>query len=379
MMSVGRVPISSPGRAVKRHEAVIVAAMRAVLDSGRYVGGDEVAAFEEEFAGYLGAKYAVGVGSGTDALQVALRACGVGRGDRVATVSHTAVATVAAIELVGAVPVLVDVCANTFTMDPAELEGALEAGIRGGGQERIRAIVPVHLYGHPADMHAILRLAAKYGAVVVEDCAQAHGASINGRRCGTFGRMAAFSFYPTKNLGALGDGGAVVTNDRELAVRARSLREYGWATRYVSEIPGLSTRLDAIQAAVLRVKLKYLDTDNARRQGIARQYTSALRGTMIVPPEVGPGVTHAYHQYVVKAARRDALREFLAREGVSTSILYPQPLHCQPAYSGRIPMHGSLLRSERVCGEILSIPVFPELCDGEVEQVANALMQCLIA
>jgi dTDP-4-amino-4,6-dideoxygalactose transaminase len=376
-MNARSIPISDPGRAVKKHAVEIMDAITAVVDSGRYVGGNEVSGFEREFAHYLHAGFAVGVGSGTDALQLALRTCGVGPGDRVATVSHTAAATVAAIELTGAIPVLVEVGPDGFTMDPHELEGALEAALRQGRPEHIRAIIPVHLYGHPSDMSEIMRLAAKYNAFVVEDCAQAHGASINGRKCGTWGDLAAFSFYPTKNLGAVGDGGAVVTNDPELAERARRLHEYGWRTRYICEAPGMNTRLDAIQAAILRIRLKYLDQDNTRRQAIAMQYMDALCDTPYVLPTVATGVIHVYHQYVLRTSRRDEIRVGLAQRGVDTAVLYPQPIHLQPAYRERVPCHGPLTRSTQLSSEILSIPVFPELSDLEVSQVIQALLSCL--
>src|SRR5438132_7055559 len=233
-----------------------------------YILGDEVARFEEEFAHYLGVQYAVGVGSGTDALHIALRACGVGPGDTVLTVSHTAVATVAAVELTGATAVLTDIDPATATMDVNSLAEAIQKQHSG----RLKAIIPVHLYGHPADMPAIMTIAERHGLKVIEDCAQSHGAALEGRKTGTWGHVAAFSFYPTKNLGALGDGGAAVTNDRTVAEQLRLLREYGWRERYVSDFAGLNTRLDELQAAVLRVKLRYLDKENARRRELARIY-----------------------------------------------------------------------------------------------------------
>jgi dTDP-4-amino-4,6-dideoxygalactose transaminase len=222
-------------------------------------------------------------------------------------------------------------------------------------------------------MPRVIRLAEKRHAVVVEDCAQAHGAAVNGRKCGAWGAMAAFSFYPTKNLGALGDGGAVVTADERLAARARLLREYGWRNRYISEIPGMNTRLDPLQAAILSVRLTHLESDNERRRDIARRYTRALQGAPVVAPAAAPGITHAYHQYVIRTSRRDEMRNHLAQRGIETAVLYPQPIHLQPAYRGRLQQAGSLQNSERVCGEILSLPVFPELSDAEVERVEEAL------
>lgn len=363
------VPVNDPRRAVKRHEAGIAAAIQSVLDSGRYIGGPAVAAFENEFAAFLGVSTALGVGSGTDALQLALRACGVQPGDRVATVSHTAVATVAAIELVGAVPVLVDIKLEDYTIAPDGLEQAF----RTAQEHPIKAVIPVHLYGHPADMPRVVKLAAEYHAVVIEDCAQAHGAAVAGRKCGAWGKMAAFSFYPTKNLGALGDAGAVVTADKPLASRARLLHEYGWRTRYISELPGMNTRLDPLQAAILSVGLKHLESDNEQRREIARRYTRALQGAPVAVPTAAPSVTHVYHQYVVRTAKRDDLKDHLAKQGIETAVLYPHPVHLQPAYKGRLQQVGSLQNAEQVCKEILCLPIFPELSEAEVERVESAL------
>lgn len=362
------IPVSDPKRAFLCHAEEISAAITRVVESGWYVGGTEVVSFEKEFAAYLGATYAVGVGSGTDAIAVALRACGVGSGDMVATVSLTAVGTVAAIELVGATPILVDIDPQRFTMDPKPLERLIKSS-------PIRAIIPVHLYGQPADMQRIMDLAAKHKVYVIEDCAQAHGAEIDGSKCGTWGDIAAFSFYPTKNLGALGDGGAVVTNDPKLAERAALLREYGWRNRYISEIPGLNSRLDAIQASILRVKLKYLDRDNERRHAIACLYEKALEKKDVNSPICIIGTTHVFHQYVVRTPCRDIVREHLRQQGVNTAIHYPQPIHLQPAYLQRLPIYeDGLYHTEQACGEILSLPCFPELSDSEINRVVDSLL-----
>jgi dTDP-4-amino-4,6-dideoxygalactose transaminase len=264
---------SNPKANFLAHEAEIRSAIARALESGWYILGGEVAAFEKEFAAFLGARHVVGVGNGTDALALVLRACGIGPGDAVITVSHTAVATVAAIELTGASPVLVDVEPETFTMDVNCLEEAIRESV--SKKLRLKAIVPVHLYGHPADMAAIMEIARRHGLRVIEDCAQAHGAVISGKMTGTFGDAAAFSFYPTKNLGALGDGGAVATDDPALAEKISQLREYGWKNR-ISQYAGLNSRLDEIQAAILRVKLKYLSAENARRREIAKLYDILL-------------------------------------------------------------------------------------------------------
>ncbi|MGH9752556.1 MAG: DegT/DnrJ/EryC1/StrS family aminotransferase, partial [Blastocatellia bacterium] len=272
-------------------------AIQQTLDSGWYILGGQVSEFEREFAGYLGAKHCVGVANGTDALHLALRSIGAGAGDAVITVAHTAVATVAAIEMAGALPLLVDIDPATFTIDPEAVEDAIKTH---RDQLHIKAILPVHLYGHPADMRAICDIARRYDLKVVEDCAQAHGATIHrmgGSKVGVFGDAAAFSFYPTKNLGALGDGGAIVTNDAEVAERVRLLREYGWRERYVSDVAGFNSRLDELQAAILRVKLKYLDEENARRREIARIYDDRLALDSLGLPERLDGVESVYHQY----------------------------------------------------------------------------------
>jgi len=245
------IPVANPGARYRNHKAVIDKAIHKVLDSGSYILGKETEAFEQEFASYIGVKYAISVGSGTEALHLALAACGIGRGDEVITVSHTAVATVAAVELVGATPVLVDIEQDCYTMDPRRIPDAVT--------KATKAIIPVHLYGQSADLAPILKLAKQYGLRVIEDCSQAHGATYRGKYVGSYGDMACFSFYPTKNLGALGDGGMVVSNHQDLAQRARLLREYGWAERYISQYPGWNSRLDEIQAAILRVQLHYLD------------------------------------------------------------------------------------------------------------------------
>jgi dTDP-4-amino-4,6-dideoxygalactose transaminase len=364
------LPAANPQANYLAHQEEIDRAIRQVLLSGRYVLGQEVAAFEEEFARYIAVREAIGVGSGTDALVLALRAGGVGPGDAVLTVSHTAVATVAAIELAGARPILAEVVPETFTLDPDGLEEALKTG----DGDQIKAIIVVHLYGHPADMDAIVEIAGRYGVQVIEDCAQAHGAAWQDRKAGALGsRLAAFSFYPTKNLGALGDGGAVVTNDPEIATRVRRLRQYGWRERYVSEVPGMNSRLDELQAAVLRVKLRYLDQENCRRREIAGSYDAGLADTPLRLPQVRSGATHVFHQYVVRSRERDQLRSFLEAHGVGSMIHYSVPVHLQPAYRGRVAVAGRLDRTEALCREILSLPMYPQMTDAEVERVGGAI------
>jgi dTDP-4-amino-4,6-dideoxygalactose transaminase len=363
---------SDPGASYAAYQEQIDQAVRSVVESGAYILGPEVTTFEQEFAGYLGVRQAIGVGSGTEALHLALRACGVGPGDVVATVSHTAVATVAAIELAGATPLLIDIDPRSYTMDPQRLE----ASIRRQDGTRLRVVVPVHLYGHPADLPAILDVAGRYGLTVIEDCAQAHGAAIQGRKVGNWGHAAVFSFYPTKNLGALGDGGAVVTNDRGVAERVRLMREYGWHERYLSEIPGMNSRLDEIQAAILRVKLPHLDSDNDHRRTLARSYDALLAAAPLRRPTARPGMTHVYHQYVVRSPRRDDLRNYLKERSVGTLIHYPYPIHAQPAYQGRVLIgEGGLQQSEQVCREVLSLPLYPQLPEVQVRETADLILQ----
>jgi dTDP-4-amino-4,6-dideoxygalactose transaminase len=372
-LALTAIPQSSPGRDYHLHQTEIDGAMRRALDSGWYILGPEVGAFEAEFASYLGLREGVGVASGTDAVELALRALGVGPGDAVYTVSNTAVATVVGVERTGAVPILVDVD-DTYTLDPASLAEALAADQR-PGSARPRAVVVVHLYGQPAAMSEIMRIARGAGLFVVEDCAQAHGARRDGRLAATWGDIAAFSFYPTKNLGALGDGGLVATDDPALAARARELRQYGWRDRYVSAVVGMNSRLDELQAAVLRAKLPHLDEDNARRRAIAARYGARLAGSVVTTPVVASGVEHVFHQYVVRSPRREELMAWLLERGISTAIHYPVPIHMQPAYAGRLPIVVELAVTERIAGEILSLPIFPSLSDDDVNLVIEALLE----
>lgn len=338
-----------------------------VLEKGWYILGEETKTFEEEFAKYIGVSYGVGVGNGTDAIHIALRACDVGRDDEVITVSHTAVATVAAIEMTGAKPVVVDIEADHYTLDPGKLEKAITP--------RTKAVIPVHLYGQPADLGPILDIASKHGICVIEDCAQAHGSMYGDRYAGCFGNMACFSFYPTKNLGAIGDGGMIITNDRQLALKARSLREYGWKERYVSQVSGWNTRLDEIQAAILRVKLKYLERDNEKRRNIAALYIDRLKNVGLVLPKTRDNVKHAYHLFVVRSRKRDPLLAFLKKKGIHASVHYPVPVHIQPAYLNRVIISGDLSETEKAAREILSLPIYPELKDEEVLEVVNAVKE----
>lgn len=334
-------------------------AIARVLDSGWFILGPEVEAFEKEFAAYCGCGYGVGVASGTDALSLALRACGIGSGDEVITAPNTAVATVVAIEAVGATPVFVDIDPDTYTMDPSKIDAAIT------GQSM--AIIPVHLYGGAADMNPIMRIADVAGLAVVEDCAQAHGADYEGQKVGTIGDMGCFSFYPTKNLGCYGDGGMVITDSEELAKELRLLRQYGWQEQHISLIKGSNSRLDEMQAAILRVKLRHLDKWNETRQDRARLYADVLYGTNTVVPSFCSG--HVYHLYVVRHRQRDELGRHLRGCGIQTNIHYALPVHLMPAYRGP----GYFPIAERACDEILSLPMFPELERREVVEIGSAI------
>ena len=348
------------------HKAEIDLAIGDVLERGRYILGGAVVAFEREFASFVGATHGVGVGSGTEALHVALRASGLNAGDEVVTVAHTAVATVAAIELAGCVPVLVDIDPEFYTLDPGLFERAITP--------RTKAVVVVHVYGQAADLAPILEIARTHGLRVIEDCAQAHGASYRGRRVGTWGDVACFSFYPTKNLGAIGDGGMVVTGDATVARRARLLREYGWGSeRYVSDVAGWNSRLDEIQAAILRVKLRYLDEDNRARAGLAALYDSMLDGCSLRLPRRRPDAQHVYHLYVVRSSQRDELQAHLRSAGVSALVHYPVPVHLQPAYRGRLRGGDALPVTERASREVLSLPIYPELPENDVRMVVDGI------
>jgi len=343
------------------HRREIDTAIAAVLERGFYVLGEEVRAFEADFAAYVGVQHGIGVGSGTEALHVALAALGVGAGDEVITVSHTAVATVSAIEMRGATPVLVDIDPRTYSMDPARLSARITS--------RTRAIIPVHLYGRALELDPILDIAKQHGIAVIEDCAQAHGAKRSGHRTGARGTFGCFSFYPTKNLGALGDGGMIVTNDPQLAARARQIREYGWVERYVSKTIGWNSRLDELQAAVLRVKLGVLDADNAARRDRAKRYDAGLRDCRLQLPVWTDDESHVFHLYVVRSAQRDRLQLALKEAGIGALVHYPVPVHLQPAYASRLPGSDALPETERAAREVLSLPMYPELSTDDIATV----------
>jgi dTDP-4-amino-4,6-dideoxygalactose transaminase len=360
------IPWASPLAQYRAHQAPIQSAIDRVLNSGTYILGAEVEDFESAFGEYCGAGHAVGVASGTDALILGLKALGIGPGDEVITVSHTAVATVAAILAVGAEPVLVDVDEVYLTLDPATLDRA--------ATPRSKAVIAVHLYGQAADLDPILRFARERKLALIEDCAQACGGHYRGRRLGSLGDIGCFSFYPTKNLGAIGDGGIVLTHEPEIAERVRRLRQYGWDDGRQTREPGLNSRLDPLQAAILRAKLPHLDEDNARRGAIARRYERGLHGLPIRIPKERADAQHVYHLYVVACTERDPLMAHLGKHQIGCAIHYPMPVHWQHGYAERvICSSGGLPVTECVCRQILSLPLYPELVDADVDRVIAAV------
>lgn len=338
-----------------------------VLESTQYTLGEEVAAFESEFAAYCGARYAIGVNSGTSAVHLALLAAGVGPGTEVITVSMTFVATVAAVLYTGATPVLVDVDPRTGAMDPALVERAITP--------RTRAILPVHLHGQTAEMDALRAIARVYDLVLIEDAAQAQGAEYHGTRAGSLGDMACFSFYPSKNLGACGEAGAVVTDDATFAAKIRMLRDWGQEGRYNHVLPGYNYRMEGIQGAVLRVKLRQLEAWNEARRRHAAHYDSRLAAAGIRVPEVDPGLRHVYYVYAVRLDDRDGVRERLLRAGIATGVHYPVPVHRQPAYAKLVRVVGDLTETDNFAAQTLSLPLYPELSDEQRDRVCDALLK----
>jgi dTDP-4-amino-4,6-dideoxygalactose transaminase len=344
----------------------ILDAITHVLDSGQFVLGPEVAAFEREFAAFCRTEHAIGVNSGTSALHLALLTAGIGPGDEVITVPHTFVATAAAIAYTGATPVLVDIDPVSYTMDPSLIERAITP--------RTRALLPVHLYGQPADMDPILEIAARHGLVVIEDAAQSHGAEYMGRRAGGIGHLGCFSFYPGKNLGAYGEGGAVTTNDPDYARKLRMLRDWGSERKYHHDIMGYNYRLEEIQAAILRVKLRHLESWTEARRAHARAYDRLLAGSAVSVPAELPYARHVYHIYAVRTPQRAALQRALQNAGIHTGIHYPIPVHLQPAFASLGYRPGSFPHAEQAAVEVLSLPMYAELTEEQIQRVAAAVI-----
>ncbi len=341
-----------------------------VLESSQFVLGKEVAAFEEDFAAYCGSKFALGVNSGTSALHLALLAAGIGRGDEVITTAFTFVATVAAIEYTGARPVLADIEPASFNIDPARIEAAITPATK--------AIMPVHLYGQPADMDPIMAIARRHNLVVIEDAAQAHGATYKGHRAGSIGHLGCFSFYPGKNLGAYGEGGLVTTDNPDYARTVRMLRDWGAEKKYQHVLKGYNYRLEGIQGAVLRVKLRHLEAWTEARRSHARHYNELLESSAVDTPDEMPYARHVYHVYAVRTPRRDALQQALNAQGIQTNIHYPIPVHLLPAHADLGHTRGAFPHAESAADQVLSLPMFPELTDEQIATVAQGVREAMV-
>jgi dTDP-4-amino-4,6-dideoxygalactose transaminase len=363
---LSQIPFGNLKRQYEQLREQIDAATREVYESGWFILGKQVEKFEANFAVYCGAKYAIAVGSGTEALHLALIACGVECGDEVITVANTCVPTISAISFAGAIPVFVDIDAQTFTIDPSQIEEKITS--------KTKAIIPVHLYGQCAEMNPILEIADRHGLKVIEDCAQASGSLYNGRMAGTIGDAGAFSFYPSKNLGAFGDGGLVTTDDEQIANKLVKLRNYGQEKRYYHSIKGFNSRLDELQAAILNVKLPYLEGWNQRRREIARRYNEAFVDRDIICPQEAKERFHTYHLYVVRVEPREIFQSLLHEKGISTIIHYPIPIHLQESYSEHRSQSKYLSVTERLASEIVSLPLYPELSDREVDYIIESVL-----
>jgi dTDP-4-amino-4,6-dideoxygalactose transaminase len=359
-----KVPFGNMKVHYQEYKGVIDEAVARVLASGHYILGPELEKFEAEFAQFLGAKYVVGCASGTEAIYLALAAADVGPGDEVLVVAHTAVPTISAISMTGATPVFVDIKASTYVMRETELESKITP--------RTKVIVPVHIYGHMAEMETIMKVAARHNIRVMEDCAQCTGATYRGATAGTIGDWGAFSFYPSKNLGAFGDGGAVCTNSEAEYKKLIMLRNYGQSKRYYHDIVGINSRLDEIQSAILSAQLPYVHELNERRRAIAARYTAGLKDLVVTPIEL-PGFKHVYHLYVIQTPYREELQQYLLERGIQCLIHYPIPAHLQKAYAFLGYKPGSLPTTELIVKRILSLPMFPQMTDEQVDQVIDGI------
>lgn len=357
------IPFGDLKRHYERIRPAIDQAVHRVLASGWFILGHELEAFEQSFARHIGSRFAVGVGSGTEALHLALLAAGVKPGDEVITAPNTAVPTLSAISFAGAKPKFVDIDPQTYCLDASKLEAAVT--------RQTKAIVPVHLYGHPCDMPTILKVADRFGLKVIEDCAQSHDAAIAGKKTGTFGHYGCFSFYPSKNLGAFGDAGMIVTDDPSEAEKLKMLRNYGQSQRYYHDILGFNSRLDELQAAILSAKLPFLNEWNERRRAIAERFDSLITNPAITKPIERPGCRHVYHLYVIRHPQRDRLRDYLAKKGVGTQIHYPVPCHLQKAYAFLGYRKGDFPIAEQYAEQVLSLPNYPELEDKEIDMISQ--------
>lgn len=355
------IPCAYPKAQYLPHKEEIDTAIQNVLNSGNYILGEEVSKFEREFADHLDIEYAVGCGSGTDALVLSMRALDIGSGDEVIVPSHTAVATVAAVVMAGASPVYVDIEPDFFTIDPDKVDAACS--------DKTKAIIAVHIYGQSAALDTVLKIAGKRNLRVIEDCAQATGASFHNKKLGTIGDIGCFSFFPTKNMGAFGDGGAIACHDKTLAARIRGLRQYGWDENRISLEPGTNSRLDELQAAILRVKLRYLDEDNAERKKQANWYIAELSDLPITLPATRNDASHVYHLFVIQSEDRDALLQHLKQNDIAAGIHYMVPVHMMPAFKG----NAHLLNTERIVNRIISLPLFPGMDEAAQNKVISAI------
>ena len=371
------VPFLDLTRQYKKIKEEILSASQKVYGKGRFILGEEVSTFEKEFSHYCGVRYGVGVGSGTDALYLALKAAGIGEGDEVITVANSFISTALAISFTGAKPLFVDIDPKTYTMDPNSLELLLKRQKAKESGRKIKAVLPVHLYGHPAEMDSIMEISNRYDLIVIEDACQAHGAKYGRKKVGSFGAMGCFSFYPTKNLGGYGDGGMVVTDHQKYDQNLKLLRCYGEKKKYQHILKGHNSRLDEIQAAILRVKLKYLDQWNEERRRKAKIYTERLSPLGVVCPSEKKGVRHVYHLYAIKTRKRDFLQTFLKKRGIETLIHYPIPIPLQKAYRELGYRKRDLPLTNLWSRKILSLPFFPEMKEHEMEKVAEGIRSFL--
>jgi dTDP-4-amino-4,6-dideoxygalactose transaminase len=355
---------SNPSEQFKSYKSEIEEAVSEVMNSKTYILGEQVSLLESEFAEYIETSFAIGVANGTDAIEIAIRSLNIGYGDEVITVSHTAVATVAAIEASGATAVLVDIDPNFYTLNPNQLKNALT--------KKTKAVITVHLYGNAVDIDSVLSFCKINEIFLIEDVSQAHGAKYKGKRLGSLGDIGCFSCYPTKNLGAIGDAGLVTTNNPDLANKIRMIREYGWKNR-TSIIPGRNSRLDEIQAAILRIKLKYLDSDNQKRRDIAKLYCRELSNLPIVLPKVSVHVEPVFHLFVIQVASQKELVNFFKKEGIMLGIHYPIPIHLHPAYIDRVLISKDMSVTEDIVKKIVSLPIYPELSISDAKLIVNSL------
>jgi dTDP-4-amino-4,6-dideoxygalactose transaminase len=359
------IPMVDLQRQYQQLKEEIDAAVQDVLNQSQFILGPNVAALEKEIAAYHGRAFAVGVASGTDALLLALRACGIGPGDEVITTPFTFIATAEVVALLGAVPVFVDIEPDTFNIDPEKIEQKIT--------DRTRTIIPVHLFGHPAAMTAIMGLAERYNIRIIEDCAQAFGAEHQGRKVGAFGDCGCFSFFPSKNLAGYGDGGMIVTDDEDLAGKIRMLRNHGSTVRYHHSLVGYNSRLDEIQAAIIRVKFRYIDSFNASRRSNADIYRTLLHADNLVLPTERLGCRHVYHQFTLRSKHRDRIMAALQEKGIASAVYYPVPLHRQEAFAGEGAAAEPLACAEACAGEVLSLPMYPELSQEEIRLICDVV------